>query len=104
MRILLDNNLHIDLTNEFPGHIVEHCRDLGWQLLSNGELVRVASERFDILITVDKNMRHQTNLSGVDIAVVIFDAKNNRIDELRRFIPRFLERMNGFSPGHYSVI
>ncbi len=49
-------------------------------------------------------MRHQTNLSGVDIAVVIFDAKNNRIDELRRFIPIFLGRINGFSPGNYSVI
>ena len=75
MRLLLDNNIHVGLAEDFPGHEVTHCRDLGWQQLSNGELVKKASERFDILITVDKNMQHQTSLKGLSLAVVVFDIR-----------------------------
>jgi hypothetical protein len=49
-------------------------------------------------------MRHQTNLVGIDLAVVVFDAKSNRIEELRRFIPIFNERSGEFKPGLYSVL
>ena len=104
MRILLDNNIHVDLKRDFPGHEVTHCRDLGWQQLANGELVSSASQKFDLMITVDKNMRHQTSLKGIDLAVVVFDAKNNTIDELRKFLPSFLDRAYEFAPGTFSLL
>ena len=104
LRILLDNNIHVDLAEEFHGHNVRHCRDLGWQQLLNGDLVRAASIEFDILVTVDKNMRHQTNLIGINLAVVVFDAKQNTIDELRKFLPDFLKRASDFQPGSFTVI
>ena len=104
MRILLDNNVHVDLVSEFPGHEVRHCRDLGWQRLLNGELVRSASEQFDILLTVDKNMRHQTSLNGVDLAVVVLDAKRNTIDELRKFLPTVLGQISEFQTGKFTEI
>lgn len=104
MRILLDNNIHIDLAKDFTAHDTAHCRDLGWQQLANGSLVREASKTFDIMITVDKNMRHQTSLAGVDLAVVVFDAKNNRIDERRRFLPIFLANISQFQPGTFTLL
>lgn len=104
MRLLLDNNIHVDFARELPEFDVTHCRDLGWQKLLNGALVRAASERFDILLTIDKNMRYQTSLKGLSIAVVIFDAKNDRIEELKRFLPGFRLRIGEFSPGSFTAL
>ena len=34
----------------------------GWTGIDNGELLRLAAERFDVLITADRNFEHQQNL------------------------------------------
>ena len=83
---------------------MSHCRDLGWQRLTNGELVRSASESFDVLITIDKNMQYQTSLKQLSLTVVVFDARNNTLEELRKFIPSFLSAVDTYRSGTYSVI
>jgi predicted nuclease of predicted toxin-antitoxin system len=104
LRILLDNNIHVELAADMAAHEVKHCRDLGWQQLTNGELVKRANERFDLTVTVDKNMRHQTSLRELKLAVVVFGAPNNTIEELRRFVPEFLEKIASFEPGTFTLL
>ena len=44
--------------------------ELGWQQLSNGELIASAEEQgFDLLITADRNLRYQQNLTGRRLAI-----------------------------------
>ncbi|MBA2557562.1 MAG: DUF5615 family PIN-like protein [Chloroflexi bacterium] len=51
MRVLLDENVPIELADELPGHEVVHVNDLGWKGISNGELLRRADEaHFDALV------------------------------------------------------
>ena len=58
------NNLHVHYGRELdPRHAVVYCRDLGGQTLRNGDLVREADGRFDVMLTIDKNMAFQDELA-----------------------------------------
>ena len=102
MRILLDNNLRVRFGRELdPGHKVLHCRDLGWQSLKNGALVREADARFQAMLTIDKNMAFQTSLKGMGLTVIVLDAMNNGLSELRRFVPSIENALVHPVPGEY---
>jgi predicted nuclease of predicted toxin-antitoxin system len=71
MRVLLDNCVNLRLKEYFSLTNVVHVRELGWQDLTNGKLLKAAEdEGFSILITVDKNMRHQQNLKNFTVNLV----------------------------------
>lgn len=44
---------------------------MGWTQLGNGALLRVAEAQFDVLITTDKNLRHQQNIVGLRLAILV---------------------------------
>lgn len=50
---------------------------------SNDELLALAETVFDVLVTIDANLRHQQNPSGRKIAIVILLAAPNRLEDLR---------------------
>lgn len=54
MRILLDESLPRRLRSAFPGHEVATVAEAGWSGLSNGELLQLAAERFDLFVTADQ--------------------------------------------------
>ena len=57
--------------------------------MSNGDLLDAAeSEGYDLLITTDQNMRHQQNLAGRRLAVIVllsgaWPYARSRIEEIR---------------------
>jgi hypothetical protein len=72
MFILFDNGTPAPLRYALKGHIVVEAIERGWERLVNGELI-VAAEMagFELLLTTDKNMRYQQNLTGRKIAFVV---------------------------------
>ncbi len=56
MNILLDENLDWRLRRDLPGHTVESVPLIGWAGMKNGDLLRKAQERFEVLVTMDSNM------------------------------------------------
>lgn len=78
MKLLLDENLPKALKQHFPSHDVYTVRDMGWQSKKNGELLKLMlAESFDVLITFDKNLRHQQNFAKYPIAVLVLNAWRN---------------------------
>ena len=45
--------------------------ELGWSTLSNGELLAAAEGHFDVLITADRNVRHQQSVTGRSLAILV---------------------------------
>ena len=45
--------------------------EAGWAGKKNGELLRLDKKEFDALVSTDKGMPHQQNLSRFDLAVVL---------------------------------
>lgn len=70
MNVLLDECVPLPLRDILAGH---HCATVkveGWGGIKNGELLRLAEDRFDLFITADQNIRYQQNLSGRRITIV----------------------------------
>jgi hypothetical protein len=68
--VLLDENLPVGLGAELVGHgaTVSGQR---WQGIKNGELLRRAQGLFDILITMDRNLEYQQNISKFEVGVLL---------------------------------
>ena len=70
--MLFDNGTPAPLRYALKGHIVVEAMERGWDRFVNGELIAVAeSAGFEVLLTTDKNMRYQQNLTGRKIAFVV---------------------------------
>jgi hypothetical protein len=75
-----------------------------WASKKNGELLALAAVDFDVFLTSDRNLSHQQNLSAFDIAVMVFIAASNRIDDLRPLVPRVLELLTTVRPGTVTAV
>jgi hypothetical protein len=71
IRILLDNNVSRRLIPLLRPHEAVHASQLGWADLANGDLIRAADENgFHLLITGDRNIRYQQNLTRVGCSII----------------------------------
>lgn len=98
VRILLDESLPRPLGALLTGHAASTVRDEGWASLKNGELLRRAAERFDVLLTADQNLQYQQNLAALPVAVVVMVADSNRLESLEPLIPQVLELLKTLLP------
>lgn len=89
-RILLDENIDQPLLQGLfaPEFAVMTVRERGWIGKQNGDLLRQAEKEFDVLITMDKNLEHQQNLSALNLAVLILRAKINAYSVIAPMMPK----------------
>ena len=62
MRVLLDECVDRRLARYIAGHDVKTARKMGWTTIKNGELLALASQAFDVFVTVDRNLSFQQDL------------------------------------------
>lgn len=68
--MLLDNNVPKSLKSVLPSAVTAY--DMGWHTLVNGELLSKAEEAgFDVLVTLDRGMTKQQNLTARKIAIAV---------------------------------
>ena len=80
MRILFDNGTPRGVAVVLSDHTVEEARSRGWDTLRNGELLDAAEAAgFDVLLTTDRNIRYQQNLTGRKIAIVVLGRVDGRL-------------------------
>ncbi|OGA22615.1 MAG: hypothetical protein A3I02_14385 [Betaproteobacteria bacterium RIFCSPLOWO2_02_FULL_67_26] len=99
MRILFDQGVPLPLRQHFSGHQVETAFELGWSRLTNGELLAAAEGRFDVLVTTDKNLRHQQSLSGRKLAVLVLPTTS--WPRLSAHVPGIASALASVKPGEY---
>ena len=72
MKILFDHGTPAPLRNHLQEHSVDRSAEKGWELLENGELIRKAEEEgYEVIVTTDQSLRHQQNLAGRRLAIVV---------------------------------
>ncbi|HUQ72256.1 MAG TPA: hypothetical protein VM165_22210 [Planctomycetaceae bacterium] len=88
MRILLDECVPRPLLRELPAHDVRTIQEMGWAGRKNGELLALmAGAGFDVLLTVDQNLRYQQKLVASGVAVIVMIAASSRMNDLMPLIP-----------------
>jgi predicted nuclease of predicted toxin-antitoxin system len=104
VKVLLDECIDWRLARDITGHDVKTARQMGWTTITNGELLKLASEHFDVFITVDRNLAFQQNLVSLSIPVVVLQAKTNRLTDLRPLVPDLLAKIDSLQPGVVNLI
>lgn len=105
MKVLIDHCIDWRLKRHLPGQTVQAAADMGWDTLRNGRLLDQAQAAgFDVLLTVDKGFRHQQNLAGRSISVILLRVRNNRLPTLVAFIPDVLTLLPTIQPGQLYEI
>ena len=100
MKILFDHCVAKPLRKYLPSHEVKTTREMRWEDLKNGALLAKAEEAgFDLLLTVDQNLRYQQNLSGRNIAVIVMIANGITVDDLRPLLPALENVLFIVQPG-----
>ncbi len=80
MRILFDNGAPAPLRRHLKPHAVVLAKERGWEMLANGRLLAAAeAEGFELLLTSDKNMAYQQNLTNRRIAIVVLGNPNWKV-------------------------
>ena len=104
MKVLLDHCLDWRLSRSLFGHTVRSVGKLGWSRLKDGPLLARAQTQFDVLVTSDKNLRHQQNVSKFKLAIVILDVESNRIEDCLPKMPLLLDALPRLIKGRATVI
>jgi hypothetical protein len=106
MQILFDHNLPRKLRPHFLPHSVSLTKELGWNRFSNGVLLGLAQDRFDILLTADANIYHQQNVALYDIAVIVLRAYDNTYESIVPLTPEVMDLLERIKPGeiHYVYV
>jgi hypothetical protein len=103
MLILFDNGTPAPLRYALKDHVVVEAIERGWDRLVNGELIAVAEAAgFDLLLTTDKNIRYQQNLTGRKIAFVVLG--NQQWPTLRRYVEKVVAAVDAATPGSYTEV
>ncbi len=106
MRILLDECMPARLALHLTGHSVQTVPQAGWAGVKNGRLLELIGEsgKFDLFVTMDKNLPRQQQLDSLPFAVVVFRANSSSLENALVLIPEFLRRLEEFAPGNSYLL
>lgn len=100
MQILFDESVTWALRPLLMGeHEVTSARYLGWNGKRNGELLALAQNEFDVIITADQNIPYQQHITEADVAIVVLAARRNSFEYLTPLVPQILEVLPNLKRG-----
>lgn len=103
MRVLFDQGTPVPLRESLSEHDDSTAYERGWSTLKNGDLLDAAArEGFEVLVTTDRNLRHQQNLRARSIVIVVLTTTS--WPRIQRDIPAVVRAVNGAVPGSYVEV
>ena len=103
MRILFDQGTPVPLRRHLHPHAVDTLAERGWSKLENGELLDQAEAGgYEALITTDQSLKHQQDLAGRAIRVVVL--KTTSWPKIRKEADRVLEAVDELDAGGYVEV
>ncbi len=103
-RVLFDEDMPQQLRRDLREFEVRTVQEEGWSSIQNGELLRRASETFDVLVTADQRLQYQQNVPRFQIGVVVITARDTRLPSLRSLLPELRDAIGNVSPGVVVIV
>ena len=80
------------------GHLaIRTLQEMGWAGIKNGELLRRIEGEFDVLITADQRLRHQQNLAGRTLSIIVIPT--NQVRAVSSLLPAIENALKLVQPG-----
>jgi hypothetical protein len=103
VKVLLDENLDHSLRKHLSGHDVVTVSFMGWAGLKNGELLRTAEEcGIEVLLTGDRTLNDEQNLTGRRLAIVALSAIQLPI--IKRNLSKVIAAIDSAVPGSFQAV
>ena len=102
-RVLFDHNVPAGLRSRLPNHTVRTAAQEGWDTLTNGDLLAAAyAASFDVMVTGDKNLAYQQNLTRRRPSLVILGTPTWPV--VRGNLALISDAIDRATPGSYEVL
>ncbi len=99
MKVLLDECVPRKLRQKLTEHEVFTVTERGWSGIKNGKLLELAEGEFDVLLTVDQNLKYQQNLKSFNIGIVLLVARSNRLKTLLPLMLQVIKDLENIKAG-----
>ena len=76
---------------------------MGWAAVKNGELLTLASQRFDVFVTVDRNLIFQQSIGALAVSVLVLHGRTNRLADLKPLVPKLLAALENLRSGVTAI-
>jgi predicted nuclease of predicted toxin-antitoxin system len=103
-RVLLDEQIPRLLRRALPGFHVSTVDEAGFKGKKNGELLRLASERFECFLTADRGLVFQQNLASVRIGVVLLRLGSTKLPDITEYAHEISTALGEVKPGELLVV
>ena len=91
------------LRRALVGHGVETAHERGWSRLKKGDLIAAAEAAgFDLLVTTDRSLKYQQNLSARRLAVVVL--LTTSWPRIQRALPSVVAAIDGALAASYAEV
>lgn len=104
MRILFDHGVPRGLAALLDEHSVTMTKDMSWERLSNGALLKAAEEAgFELFLTTDQNLRYQQNLTERAIAILVLTGSSKWL-RVQSQAKEIVATVDAIRPGSYVEV
>ncbi len=102
--MLFDKNVPVGVRRFLPKHEVHTVVEMRWHpQLENGELlITTEGAGFDVILTCDRNIRYQQNLTGRKLALVVLGSNIRAV--VREYGAAIAAEVDAATPGSYGFI
>jgi hypothetical protein len=103
MRVLFDQGTPDPLRKSLTLHDVSTAYEKEWSKLRNGALLDTAEqEGYEVLVTTDRNLKYQQNLTKRRVAIVVL--LSTSWPRMQRVIPSIVAAVDTAVPGSYAEV
>lgn len=99
MKILFDECMPQPLRRRLADFEITTAQEMGWGRVKNGELLRRAEGVFDAFMTSDQQLKHQQNLEGRRLAILVLST--NRWPVVKAKTAEIILAIQALKPGDY---
>jgi len=92
----------VPLKNALAKHDVKTVFDMGWSDMENGKLLGIAEDSLSAFITTDQQLRHQQNLAGRKLAILVLGTTS--WPRIREQLSKVTEALEEMTAGTYREI
>lgn len=99
MKILFDECMPQPLRRRLAEFEISTAQEMGWGRVKNGDLLKLAEDKFDAFLTSDQQLKYQQNLKGRKLAILVLST--NRWPQVKAKTPEIIAAVLALKPGDY---